>query len=209
MRTITITTTHNIYKYHELSDYAKQNVKDEYLPVRNDDFSDYVKYDIKRLFDDADVKVQYSLNSCQGDGVNIYGSVSAEDIFSCLAKSDEYTLLAKYADVMTDAEKDTILYYAEYCNDIELPYNRRYCYCLADHINFADDWRDSLEWEDYENIQIETIRKFEELVQDIFHTLCKDYENGGYEYLYEISDEEMQELCEANEWEFYGDGTIY
>ena len=205
----TITTTHNIYQYHELSDSAKQKVKYEYLPMRNDDFCDYVKHDIKHLFDDADVKVQYSLNSCQGDGVNIYGVVSAEDIFNALAKSGDYTLLEKYADFMTDAEKDTILYYADYCNDIELPYNRHYCYCLADYISFADDWRDSLEYEDYENIQIETIRKFEELVQDIFHTLCKDYENGGYKYLYEISDEEMQELCEANEWEFYIDGTLF
>lgn len=205
----TITATYNIYKYEELSESAKESVKGWYLPMRNDDFCDYVKHDIKRLFDNADVKVQYSLASCQGDGLNIYGEVSAEDIFDCLAKSNEYTLLAKYADVMTDAEKDTILYYAGYCNDIELPYNHHYCYCLADRISFADDWFDSLEYEDYENIQIETIRKFEELVQDIFHTLCKYYENDGYEYLYEISDEEMQELCEANEWEFYIDGTLF
>lgn len=207
MRTITI--TNNIYKYHELSDDAKQNVKYWYLPMRNDDFSDYVNYHVKRLFDGSDVKVQYSLNSCQGDGLNIYGRVYAEDIFNCLAKSDEYTLLAEYADVMDENEKDTILYYAGLCSNIELPYNRHYCYCMADYIDFAGEWRNQLEWEDYEGIEVETIHKFEGLVQDIFNTLCSNYESCGYEYLYEISDEEMQETCEANEWEFYADGTLY
>lgn len=207
MRTITI--TKNVYTYDELSESAKQKVKDWYLPMRNDDFSYYVNHNVKYLFDDADVNVQYSLGYCQGDGLNIYGKVYAEDIFNALAKSDKYTILEKYADVMTDAEQDTILYYAGLCNDIELPYNRHYCYCLADYINFADDWCDSLEWEDYENIDVVTIHKFENLVQDIFNTLCSDYENGGYEYLYEINDEEMQETCEANEWEFYEDGTIF
>ena len=207
MRTITI--TKNVYAYDELSESAKQKVKDWYLPMRNDDFSDYVNHNVKYLFDGSDVKVQYSLSYCQGDGLNIYGKVYAEDIFNALAKSDKYTILEKYADAMTDAEQDTILYYAGLCNDIELPYNRNYCYCMADYINFADDWRDSLEWEDYENIDIVTIHKFENLVQDIFNTLCSDYENDGYEYLYEINDEEMQETCEANEWEFYEDGTIF
>lgn len=206
----TITATYNIYKYEELSDNAKQKVKDSCLALRSDVFHEDVINNLGSLFGYNKLKVQYSLSYCQGDGLNIYGEVSAEDIFDCLAKSDMYhTSLEKYADFMTDAEKDTILYYAYYCGSIELPYNRHYCYYLADRISFADDWFGSLAYEDYENIQIETIRKFEELVQDIFYTLCKDYENSGYEYLYEVGDEDMQDMCDANGWEFYEDGTLF
>lgn len=205
------TVTYHVYKYNELSEDAKQKVKDDYL---SDDYRPYLfnedlEWYLEDLFGKNDLKIQFSLGYCQGDGLNIYGNVYAEDIFNALAKSDKYPILEKYADVMTDAEKDTILYYAGICNDIELPCNNRYCYCIADRISFADDWIDTLEWEDYEDIQKDTILKFEGLVQDIFSALCGQFEKDGYKYFYEISDEEMEETCEANEWEFHENGKLF
>ena len=218
------TVTYHVYKYNELSEDAKQKAKDDYL---SDDHRPYLfnrdlEWYLEDLFGTGNdmnlgckfggsnsMKVQFSLGYCQGDVMNIYGNVYEEDIFKALAKSDNYPILEEYADVMTDAEKDTILYYAGICNDIELPRNDRYCYCMADYIDFADDWRDSLEWEDYENIDVVTIHKFENLVQDIFSALCRQFEEWGYKYFYEISDEEMEEMCEANELEFYENGKLF
>ena len=51
--------------------------------------------------------------------------------------------------------------------------------------------------------------KFEALVRDIFYKLCKSYENWGYEYFYEISDEDLEDMCEANGYEFLADGTVF
>ena len=59
------------------------------------------------------------------------------------------------------------------------------------------------------NINVEALTKFEKLVRGIFRTLCRSYEKQGYEYFYEISDEDLEEMCEANEYEFLADGTIF
>ena len=37
----------------------------------------------------------------------------------------------------------------------------------------------------------------------------KDYEKNGYAYFYEIDDKDLEELCEANDYEFLEDGTVF
>ena len=210
MRTVTI--THNIYQYHELSDAAKEKVKDWYLndPCRTYYFSDDLKYDLEYLFGkNHNLEVQYDLGYCQGDGVNIYGSVSVWEFIDFLKNNE------RYDNPLSKEEMNTILLYAEDTDGIGIPHNHHYSYCMADYIDFAGEWIDQLEWaieEGYasvDSIDKELISKFENIVKDIFSKLCKEYEKCGYEYFYEISDAEMQELCEANEWEFYENGTFY
>lgn len=214
----TVTTTYNIYKYNELSDSAKQNVKDWYLndPDRAYIFSEHVKYDLEYLFGKHNnMEIQYSLGYCQGDGFNIYGSVSVCEVIDFIKEHKLHGDFDKFQNVLTADEMKTILLYAEDTNGINLPTNRHYCYCIADYIEFADEWQEQLEWaidECYaavDSIDIELIKKFEKLTKNLFAELCKMYEKWGYEYFYEVSEEEMQETCEANEWEFYEDGTLW
>jgi hypothetical protein len=88
--------------------------------------------------------------------------------------------------------------------------NTRYCYSLADRIDVVDDWEYQLENYSYwKNINIDTLRKFERIVRGIFSCLCRGYEKMGYEYLYTVDEEEMSEVCSANNWEFLEDGTYY
>ena len=116
----------------------------------------------------------------------------------------------KFENILTDKEKRTILNYADQCGKIELPSNNRYCYSLADYIDIKDDWTYCLEANcSYKNINVEALEKFEELVKGIFKTLCKSYEKWGYEFFYEISDEDLEEVCEANGYEFLEDGTTF
>lgn len=42
-----------------------------------------------------------------------------------------------------------------------------------------------------------------------FERLDKEYEEYGYKYFYEISDEDLADVCENNQYEFLYDGTIY
>ena len=165
--------------------------------------------DLENLFGKNDLNVQYSLSSCQGDGFNIYGKINAENIFNCLEKHNGGTHLEKFEDVLTDKEKKTILAYAEECGAINLPMNKLYCYSLADYIDVYNDWEISLMYADYTDINVDVLKKFEEVVRGIFHTLCKVYEKWGYEYFYEIADEDMEEMCESNGYEFLEDGTVY
>lgn len=208
MRTATV--DYEVYKYNELTDGAKEKVKEWYLEGREPYvFTEDCEMDLENLFGENDLKVQYSLGYCQGDGFNIYGKIYAESIFKCLENHNGGTQLAEFENVLTEKEKKTILHYAEECGAIELPMNSRYCYSLADYIEFAEDWEGELEDCEYKNINVDALKKFEGLVKGIFETLCASYEKWGYEYFYEISEEDLEEMCEANEYEFLEDGTVF
>lgn len=204
------TITYDVYKYDELSEESKAKVKEWYL---DDDsrtlfFKELIKDDIRSLFN-KDLEVQYSLCYCQGDGLNIFGNVTASDIKSCLDEHKGGTQLEKFENRLTEKEWKRILHYAKVCDEIQIPYNRPYSYCIANRVDIADSWEDQLENLDYKNVDIETLKKFEKLVIDIFTTLCNDYEKSGYEYFYEISDEELSEICDDNNWEFFKDGSVF
>ena len=38
---------------------------------------------------------------------------------------------------------------------------------------------------------------------------CKEWEDAGYKFFYEIDDESMKEVSEVNGWEYLADGTLY
>lgn len=202
---------YNVYQYNELSAEAKEKVKQWYLDGQPEFiFTDDCKQDLENLFGKNDLDVQYSLASCQGDGFNIYGEIDAESIFKCLENHNGGTQLAKFENVLTEKEKKTILHYATECGKIKLPMNSRYCYSLADYIDIKEDWGYDLKaYSGYKNINMEALEKFEKLVRDIFGTLCGSYEKWGYEFFYEISEEDLEEMCEANGYEFLEDGTVF
>lgn len=172
---------YKVYKFEELSDKAKTKVKEWYLEGREPYmFTEDCEQDLCNLFGENNLEVQYSLSYCQGDGFNIYGKVSAEAILSCLEKHNGGTQLEQFENVLTDKEKKTILHYAEQCGEIELPINNRYCYCITRYVDIAEEWEYQLEnYFGYSNINKEVLEKFEELVKEIFETLCGAYEKWG------------------------------
>lgn len=209
MRTATV--EYNVYKYNELSDKAKEKVKEWYLEGREPFiFTEDCEEDLRNLFGKNELKVQYSLGYCQGDGFNIYGKVNAKDILNCLEKHNGGVQLAEFENVLTTKEKATILHYAGECGDIEFPMNNRYCYCIARYADIAEDWEYQLEnYSGYKNINKEVLKKFESMVHGMFEKLCASYEKMGYEYFYEIEEDDLDEMCEANGYEFLEDGTVF
>ena len=208
MRTMTV--EYNIYKYNELSEEAKEAVKEWYLENQEPYFfTEMCKEDLYCLFGKNNLDVQYSLASCQGDGLNIYGKINAKDIINCLNNHNGGAEFKEFEDVLTEDEKKIILAYAEDCGEVKLPMNNRYCYSLADYIDIVEDWIWELENADYTDINEEALKKFEKLVREMFGKLCRTYEKWGYDYFYEISEEDLEEACEANEWEFLENGMIF
>ena len=206
------TVAYKVYKFNELSEEAKEKVKKWYLDGQESSvYTDMCKEDLNCLFgNNHDLEVEYSLGYCQGDGFNIYGKINAKDIFNCLEEHNGGTQLEEFENVLTDKEKRTILCYQDECSDIELPFNRHYGYCMADYINIADDWEYDLEvYSEFRNINVETLKKFEQMVKDIFSKLCKAYEEQGYEFFYEVEEEVLEEHCEVNGYEFLVDGTLF
>ena len=212
----TITKTYKVYNYNELSNEAKEKVKQDYLddPVRNDIFYENCTETIYDLFPQSDLKIQYSLSSCQGDGFNTYGTLDVFNLINLMRNKEKlpFSLLNKIEkdiDIFTSEELDLLSqYYNYYCSSIKIPHNFRYCYSQADYINFANDWAEELE-----NAEMEyndnLIIKFENFVRKFFSKLNNMFEKEGYEFLYNVSEEEIEDWCEANEYMFFEDGTLF
>lgn len=209
----TVTRTYDIYNYRELTDEAKGKARSWYL---NDIFrpmefeNDYTE-DLRYLFKNSSLNLQFSLSYCQGDGLNIYGQLDLEDIFTVISdKSYCGELFKDFWDVLTEHQIKTLRAYMDICGKyIQLPRNCRYSFCIADRTDFAGDWIEQLEYSHYRDIQTDIIFKLEKLVISIFSFLAKCYEEDGYKYLYEVDEDEISEVCESNGWEFLADGRYF
>lgn len=192
------------YQYNELNKSAKGKAKLWYLddPFRaeilTENFQEsYLKY----FFPNSNLDIQWSLSSCQGDGVNIYGNIVLQDMLDYIKKYN-------YDAHKTFTSKE--LRCLEWCinydhNSIDaatIPANNHYCYCIADSLDFAYDLIDDLNYWNIKNINNDLIVRFQNAAIDIIENLCSKMEDAGYKYLYECDDGEVQEMCEANEWYF-------
>lgn len=204
---------YKVYNFSELSEDAKEKAKQWYLDddFRPQEFENIYTEDLHYLFNNSDLKMQFSLSYCQGDGLNIYGKLDLMDVFAAIRDTDHSgEQFKQYKDLLSEHEQKTIEAYMEACGrEIELPYNRHYCYCVDDRVDFADEWIEILEYCRYKNIQIDTIRKMEKLVGMMFENLSATYEKYGYDYFYNADDEVVNEACEANGWRFLEDGTFF
>ena len=194
-----IVKTYEIYTYNELNEEAKENAKQWYLDGQDSEqFTHFVMEDLKILFPHSELKIQYSLNNCQGDGFNIYGSVDLKDV------------LNYRKDYFSEKEKRTLKFY--FCNydcNIILDENRRYSYSICDKADIAEPIMDELEKWLVRDINKKLIYKLENAIKHIFTELCNQYEKEGYSYFYEIDDETLSEICDDNEYYFMKDGSFF
>ena len=207
-----ITRKYKVFHFSELTEGAKEVAIQDYLNdgIRNDIFQEDCKNDIAYLFPNSRLSIQYSLGYCQGDGFNIYGSIDFDDILNLPDKAPELINKLIKRPVLTEKEIRTLRFYdSVVCDVIKIPCNRHYCYCLADQCDILNDWIWQLELSDIRAINEDLLERFCNYVTAIFTTLCRQYEKDGYKFLYEISNDEMDEICESNGWRFLADGSPF
>lgn len=208
MRTFII--KHTVYNYKELNDVAKENVRKYILKEFHtcENFTKYCEQDLKRIFGkNTNLKVEHSLLCCMKDCLNIYGTIRAKDIFYYLDNNSSE--LRELKNTLTEEEKITILRYAEYCEYICLPLNGTNSYSMFDCIDIYNGWINDLEYFGFKNFNHETIWKFENMTKEIFMRLSSFYKKIGYEYFYKISEDEVEEICDLCNYEFYANGTLF
>jgi len=207
-----ITLRYEVYEYKELSKDAKEKAKQWFLNdngLRFEDFKDMYEQDLLNIFPTSFLHLQASLNSCQGDGVNVYGELNIEEILDLPTNGKAGDRFDDLKDYFTAKEIKTLRFYMKECTDyIDLPYNSRYGYCCIDRIDM-DKWSNDLWLSGYRDINEEVIEKLKSYIIKILTRLCKNYEEYGYDYLYNVDDEEMSETCEANHWYFNKDGSFF
>ena len=197
----TITREYTVYSYSELSEEAKEKVREWYIDdndrcyMLSDCWNASLEYD----FIYSDLKVQWSLNYCQGDGVNIYGKLKLSDMMD---KIDFKHYTKKEIRFIEWVIK-------EYNPVITLPQNDHYAYCMADRIDLESDLLWEMKYNGIKNIKRDVLEKLNNDIIAYFENLCGHLEMSGYEYLYEPDEEEIIEACEANDWKFTEEGKFF
>lgn len=205
---ITYTKEIKLYSFPELGKEAVEKVKEWYL---NDEFrcqelSSLYEEELKYLFPSSELGVLYSLSSSQGDGVNVYGNLNLNDVFELPEKGESYKWMKGF---LTKKEIRTIKFYMKkYKDTVAVPVNRRYTYCMVDRIDLINDFLSALENMEVCNINTKTLRKLEQMVQQILGRICIEFEKEGYEFLNEVSEDELRDFCESNNYCFLEDGTF-
>lgn len=203
MREATITV--NVYKYEELCEISKEHVKTDYLDTCRTacEFSEICENELSDLFPHSSLRVEYSLSHCQGDGLNIYGILDLEDALMRVMfdmDDEEQYILTKLLD------KNHYTY--------RMRQNGRYSYSICDRHFYIEDLipenEDDVAFTKFDGSTVmSALAKFNDLVRENLVELCGTFEQMGYEFFYEISDEDMREICEANDWEFTANGMIF
>jgi hypothetical protein len=67
---------------------------------------------------------------------------------------------------------------------------------------------DELQYQCLKNINVPLIEQFFNDLIDYFEKLDKKLENDGYDYLYNVDDDEIIEFCEINDYYFTKEGTF-
>lgn len=209
----TITTTTNLYKYDELNVDAQEKVKQWYLDNFCEPavFSDMVTEDLEVIFGKNDLDVEYSLGYCQGDGLNIYGNISVNQILDAAEKNENgISLLDDFNKMLSEKDKKAVREYANYYHMAHVPENNtRYSYCISDQIDYACDCEIELERVGIKNIDTIALVNFNDALIHLFKELCNMYEEMGYDYFYNVEEDYLSNECDNNGWWFTEDGELY
>ena len=190
------------YAYNELNEKAKEKVKEWYLndPIRSELFPESIKNDLECDFPNSDLDVIYSLCYCQGDGLNIVGKVNLYDFIDFWEASEKQKRrIEKYIDY-------AFQYYT-------FEQSNHYCYsCKFIDKKYIDDAIDEfieeLKNQCFRNINTKDIKNFFNDLVDYFEALDSEYEKSGYNYLYNVDEDEIEESCLINEWYFDAVGNF-
>lgn len=199
----TITKKYKLYTYNELSEEAKEKVKEWYLDdeMRSTFFYEDKKYFLAENYKRSNLEVIFSLSNCQGDGLNIEGKINLYD-FAEKWETDEKS-------------RRTIEHYIDNSfSEYTFESNNRYCYsCKFIDRKYIDDtimeFIDDLKYNGIRGIKTDVIKAFFNDMIDHFEELDEEWEKAGYKYFYDAEESEIAECCEANNYEFLEDGTFY
>lgn len=198
-----ITNIFNVYNYNELSEEAKEKVKEWYLDdeIRSTFFYEDKDYFLAENYKRSNLKVIFSLSNCQGDGLNIEGKINLYD-FAEKWETDEKS-------------RKTIEHYIDNSfSEYTFESNNRYCYsCKFIDRKYIDctitEFIDDLKYNGIRGIKTDVIKAFFNDMINHFEELDEEWEKAGYKYFYDAEESEIAECCEANNYEFLEDGTFY
>jgi hypothetical protein len=171
-----------VYQFNELSEEAKQKVRENYIDEYRsaDCFSSDVIEVLKSEYGLYSLTPQYSLGYNQGDGLCLVGEITPNEL-----KGDMFKAIAFKDLSESDVESiDGLI------DKISFTNTTRYSYAKSVDI---DEDVDLAKWCELPEYTKRLVDKVVENVKNWYFNEAKIFEKEGYDYFYEISDEELQE----------------
>jgi hypothetical protein len=181
------------YQFNELSENAKDTAKQNYLTRNNtpEFFSEDLKMELSDKFGLSNLKTYFSLSYSQGDGLCLYGQISRSELFS----NEKFKRIA-----FKNIHHKQIQSVYNVLERIDFIHRSRYCYANSVKIESQDD----MQTEKQEDIINEIISN----IKTWYSSFCNEWENRGYEYVYDISDEALTDGCQYRDYWFTHEGEI-
>jgi hypothetical protein len=194
-----------LYNYDELAPEVKEKAlnnarkqitaSDEYNECLIDDLQFLFNENIKDKFVGIEsLKISFSLNCCQGDGVSFVGEITQENIMELAKKV--------YDNHIPHKIKRIVPYiYAVQFERIDTFYTHKYTVTTNVIDNYNDDGTHSRFYD--------TCLQFEKDIDDYRAEFCKELESWGYEYSAEYeNDENIIKYIELSNMEFTEAGEV-
>ena len=214
---------YKIFTIDELTEENKKNAienyRNRYFEYLFDDvdaeimIEDFLNDMEENGFDIDNKKIYYSLSNCQGDGLCIVGDITNNDIINILKKENE-TLISfvKFIDMFGNINHNSNYYYHyntmnfNFENDVDYIGNATMINFLNEEKNFLNKVTEK----NVENIVDELINNINEIVENYFKELAKEYEIEGYENIeYHYTEEYIYDICLNNDFEFLENGDLF
>lgn len=183
------------YSFAELSEKAKEKVRDWYLECRECwEFEDDCLNQLAEMFPNSDLKVEFDAY----DGFfNIYGTLDLKEVYQHI-KKDMTIREMKFCDW---------LFRDGWVPDYKLPSSRN-GYCIADRQEYMWETGYDLEYHGMRDINYDALVMFDKLAGEFLSDLCSEYTKEAYDFFYEVNDDELEDWCDCNEYEFDEDGNL-
>jgi len=198
------TIVRNIYKFEELSETSKEKALQDWeiFLSEGDNWHEYeIEYWVEKLQEIGflNAEIQFSGFWSQGDGASFTADVDLDTIINSLLCSDYNR---SYLALCTMQDKGII--------DIDIDVTRHsHHYSHEKTCGINIDWNCRDKPIEFENWLAGVIEDLEKDIESLRYDLCrKIYKSLKSEYNYQVSEESYKETCDANDYEFYSDGSM-
>jgi len=204
-----------LYKFNELSKSAKEKAKQSYYSeVGTDDNNEQFQEGANELLSFIgfkESKINYSLASCQGDGVTYSFKLHSNDIVKLLRMYQNNEPAEEGFRLLEDLHNE--LYEVVNHFNIDAKFineNDITVYTEGSNHRYSHKYTKNIEIESNEEDYSGYTENLQEVFKQIYYTVCDFLEKLGYEQIYEVmSDEEFSDLSDSNDYEYYEDGTQF
>lgn len=199
----------NIYSFDELKEETTnkiiKNFKDKLIDQNFNNFSDDIKFYLKDTYKIYDYEIEYSFSYCRGDGICFYNNRYNLLSYEVLKNKDikNANIFEKYI-IENNLINDKLLdYLCEGYNLGIFKRNSNYSYASTCFIDYEYYYNDD---------EAATTSNYIDLIAEklyiLYLSICEELEKIGYSN-YDVSDQEVKEYIEDNEFEFLENGEIY